>query len=228
MVKKLKSIGALLALCLLFLVFSASAASAQAACPLCDELTQTVDEALDPVEEALNDPVGTVEETVEDPVGTLTEIVEHETTTVKNFAASATDGLNELVNDAPADVGEIEPAGGPAETDGPKTTGPAERPTRTLSGARPDRGQFPGSAPSIGRIPDGPGVTPQTTTFAPEPDALERFSQSVGDATAQLAFPLALLVMMAAFLVLQGRFDGKDPKLAFAPIDSEQEFLSFQ
>lgn len=47
------------------------------------------------------------------------------------------------------------------------------------------------------------------------------------EAAQQAAFPIALILMVAAFLMVQNRIDSKDPKLALAPVDSEHDLLSF-
>ena len=57
---------------------------------------------------------------------------------------------------------------------------------------------------------------------------LDRAAEFAGEVAAKLAFPMALLVMVGAYLVLHGRIGRKDPKLALAPVDAEQELLTFQ
>lgn len=52
--------------------------------------------------------------------------------------------------------------------------------------------------------------------------------RQAAEATKKLAFPLALSLLVVAFLMMQGRVDGRDPKLAYAPMDAEQELLSFK
>jgi hypothetical protein len=42
-----------------------------------------------------------------------------------------------------------------------------------------------------------------------------------------VVFPLALALLVAAFLLVQNRVDRKDPKLALAPISSTQGLLGF-
>jgi hypothetical protein len=57
---------------------------------------------------------------------------------------------------------------------------------------------------------------------------LTQLAQAALEAGEKLAFPLALGLMVVAFLMVQGRIDRKDAKLVLAPIDAEQELLSFQ
>jgi len=61
---------------------------------------------------------------------------------------------------------------------------------------------------------------------APE-SVFSQFAEAVGEAAKKLAFPLALTLMVLAYLVVQGRIDGRDEKLALAPIDADQDLLSF-
>ena len=63
-------------------------------------------------------------------------------------------------------------------------------------------------------------------TAAPE-SAFSGLAQAAGEAAKKLAFPLALTLMVLAYLVVQGRIDGRDEKLALAPIDADQDLLSF-
>jgi hypothetical protein len=46
-------------------------------------------------------------------------------------------------------------------------------------------------------------------------------------ALTQMAFPLLLALFVVAFLVVQSRIDRNDPKLAGAPVDDDDQFLSF-
>ena len=57
---------------------------------------------------------------------------------------------------------------------------------------------------------------------------ITQLAQAATEAAEKLAFPLGLALMVGAFLMLQGRIDRKDAKLVLAPIDSEQDLLSFQ
>jgi hypothetical protein len=75
------------------------------------------------------------------------------------------------------------------------------------------------------------GDTTDSASFsAPEPSTpiLSQLTQAALAAGEKLAFPLALSLMVVAFLMVQGRIDRKDAKLVLAPIDAEQELLSFQ
>jgi hypothetical protein len=53
-------------------------------------------------------------------------------------------------------------------------------------------------------------------------------ADGLSDAARRFAFPLSVAVVVAAFLLVQGRIDRKDPKLATAPIDSRDDLVSFR
>jgi hypothetical protein len=48
------------------------------------------------------------------------------------------------------------------------------------------------------------------------------------EAAKTIAFPLALALLAVGFLMAQGRFGRKDPKLVLAPIDTRDESLTFE
>lgn len=67
--------------------------------------------------------------------------------------------------------------------------------------------------------------------FAAGPES-ESFFAAAGRAAAAaakaIAFPLALALLVAAFLMAQGRIGRKDPKLVLAPLDTSSDTLSFE
>lgn len=74
-----------------------------------------------------------------------------------------------------------------------------------------------------------PGNFAPVSAVVPERDSfISNLAEAAGEAAKKLAFPLGLALMVGAFLMVQGRIDRKDAKLALAPIDSEQDLLSFQ
>jgi hypothetical protein len=58
-------------------------------------------------------------------------------------------------------------------------------------------------------------------------DLLERIERGLADAAQRFAFPLAVAALVGAFLLIQGRIDSRDPKLAVAPIDSPDDVVTF-
>lgn len=58
--------------------------------------------------------------------------------------------------------------------------------------------------------------------------SLKELVEALGAAVQALTFPLGLALAVVAYLMVQGRIDAKDPKLALAAVDAEEEYLSFQ
>ena len=65
-------------------------------------------------------------------------------------------------------------------------------------------------------------------TAAEAPGTLQRIARAVGESGRRLAFPIALGLFATAFLLVQGRIDRRDPKLALAPVDSRHDVLPFR
>ncbi|MDQ3914689.1 MAG: hypothetical protein M3323_05060, partial [Actinomycetota bacterium] len=76
----------------------------------------------------------------------------------------------------------------------------------------------------------GTGEPPDPEAGAP--NALERsfaqLARTAGEAVQRFAFPLSLTVLVLVFLLIQGEIDRRDPKLAFAPVDSSKDMVYFQ
>ena len=88
--------------------------------------------------------------------------------------------------------------------------------SRTPTGAKhPSR--HPTASTSV-RVP------PQRNLF----NSLGHLAQTAGVAVRRLAFPLLLIFMVVAFLLVQGELDRRDPKLAAAPVDSSLDMVVFE
>jgi len=57
---------------------------------------------------------------------------------------------------------------------------------------------------------------------------LDRVAEGLADAAKRFAFPLAVAALVAAFLIVQGRIDRRDPKLAAAPVDGRDDIVLFR
>ena len=51
---------------------------------------------------------------------------------------------------------------------------------------------------------------------------------TAGKAVQEFAFPLTLAIAVLLFLLFQGELDRRDPKLAYAPVDSTKDMVSFE
>ena len=69
----------------------------------------------------------------------------------------------------------------------------------------------------------------QAASFVPPefPSLGERLAQAALEAAKAFTFPAILIGLVVGFILMQNRIDHKDPKLAFAPVSSDQEYLSF-
>ena len=59
-------------------------------------------------------------------------------------------------------------------------------------------------------------------------NSLGHLAETAGTAVSRLAFPLLLILMVVAFLLIQGELDRRDPKLAAAPVDSRLDMVVFE
>ena len=75
---------------------------------------------------------------------------------------------------------------------------------------------------------DAGASAPVAIAPPPRETFITQLADAAKEAAEKLAFPLGLALMVGAFLMVQGRIDRKDAKLALAPIDSEQDLLRFQ
>jgi hypothetical protein len=58
--------------------------------------------------------------------------------------------------------------------------------------------------------------------------SLAQLASTAGEAVQRFAFPLSLTILVVVFLLIQGEIDRRDPKLAFAPVDSSKDMVYFQ
>jgi hypothetical protein len=197
------------------------------ACPVTD-LTCTV-----------TDPVTAVQDTTTGVAGTATTAVDQTTTTVEETAATATDQVNDTVKGVlgqvpdPPDPGVIDDPTGilpdvlgstVTQPSDPGATGPGGKGTATGPGGGKSR-IAGGAGPSIlgrGRVKGSVAATisstPAVSLSAPRRGLFERIGSLAIQAAGDLAFPLALAVIVLLFVAVQNRIDRKDPKLALAPV----------
>ncbi|MFN2588320.1 MAG: hypothetical protein ABR613_09430 [Actinomycetota bacterium] len=58
--------------------------------------------------------------------------------------------------------------------------------------------------------------------------SLGELARTAGKAVQEFAFPLTLAIAVLLFLLFQGELDRRDPKLAYAPVDSTKDMVSFE
>ena len=57
---------------------------------------------------------------------------------------------------------------------------------------------------------------------------IANLARTAGAAVKRFAFPLSLTILVLVFLLIQGEIDRRDPKLAFAPVDSSKDMVYFE
>lgn len=58
--------------------------------------------------------------------------------------------------------------------------------------------------------------------------SIAKLARTAGEAVKTFAFPLSLTILVIVFLLIQGEIDRRDPKLAFAPVDSSKDMVHFE
>ena len=211
-----------------------------------DEVVDDVTGGGGPVEEVVDDvtggggPVEEVVDDVTDPEGPVGEVVDG----VVDGVGSAGDQVGEVVDgvvgalpnapdvpgvDSPGDggidTGVTDPTevGGNRFPDSPED--PAVRAERIAATISPD-----GFAASVLAATE---TSASGVAFGPRrdvsgPSLVERIARSISDVAQKIAFPLLLALIVGAFVVVQNRVDRKDPKLALAAIDADEDLLGFE
>ncbi|HEX2058782.1 MAG TPA: hypothetical protein VHI71_10495 [Actinomycetota bacterium] len=59
-------------------------------------------------------------------------------------------------------------------------------------------------------------------------NTVAKLARTAGEAVKKFAFPLSLTILVLIFLLIQGEIDRRDPKLAFAPVDSSKDMVFFE
>lgn len=200
-----------------------------------------VDEVTDPegpvggIIDDVKDVTDPVVDPVVDKVDDVTEPVGETVSGVADGVIGKVDGVVDGV------VGSLPDAPGVPRTDTPATDGDEGVGGGGMFGRTPTevaalRAHFPvetfptdGFAASVLAAPEtiGETVASPAGDFS-TPSLVERIARSASDIAQKIAFPLLLAFAVGAFVVLQDRMDRKDPKLALAAIDAEEDLLGFE
>jgi hypothetical protein len=212
-----------------------------------EDVADPVEDVTDPVEDTVEDvadPVEDVSDPVVDTVEDVADPVEDTTDPVVDAVQDISDPLEDAVDTVTNPVtGAVDAVSAPGDGRGDGTVGfglgsdsRSGRPrARRASGVREpgDRTADRSEADSVPRT--GPEVTtleanPVGASTKPGSDSslLDDVATTITELAKRLAFPLALALVVLAFLAVQGQLDRKDPKLALAPVDSLQEYMSFR
>jgi hypothetical protein len=151
-------------------------------------VTDQANKSVEPVTDAVK---GILGQAPDPPTGIIPDVLG------STVAQPTAPGTTEPGGNRPANA----PGGGKTRTDG-GGTGPSSF----------------GRGPVIGPIAVPISSTPAVSRTIPRGGLFERIGSLAIQAAKELAFPLALAVIVLLFVAVQNRIDRKDPKLALAPI----------
>ena len=82
--------------------------------------------------------------------------------------------------------------------------------------------------PKPGVVPDDEATAHAFGLRVPLGSSIGNLARTAGEAVQEFAFPLTLAIAVLLFLLFQGELDRRDPKLAYAPVDSTKDMVSFE
>ncbi|MDQ3963122.1 MAG: hypothetical protein M3277_04305 [Actinomycetota bacterium] len=175
-------------------------------------ITDTVNKPEDKVDETVNDPSGSVGQTIDRSLGGIGNRVTKDVSDV-------TKGLH-----GGDGKGRKKTSNGDANTGaGAFGTGSGRRHDKVFAASLAAR-----MADAKNRTPSSTLTSSTTSTDATGPaGVIQQIGRVAAEAAQRAAFPLVLILLVGAFLIGQNRIDRRDPKLAMAPVDSDQDLLSF-
>jgi hypothetical protein len=201
---------------LLLLAIGASfvvAAAPARGCPLTDPgcVIGTVDEVVEPVTEVADPVVDQVDQVVDQTVDPVTEVTDPVVGTIGGVINGVEDTVAPIV-----DVTEP-PAQGHSDVGPDPETGPGA--PRGDSGNFVERPIPPPALVGGAFIPSLESVRPISDVRIGASPPTDRSGVSFENVVKGLvAFPLALALIVGAFMVAQNRLDRRDPRLALAPV----------
>ncbi len=195
-----------------------------------------VDEVTDP-----EGPVGGVVDEVEDVTGPVDEVVDDVMDELGNNAGAVVDSVVDKVGGVvdgpgglPGSPGAPDPNSPGVDPVGNTGTGPGADGTADNEEGAVLAERIAATVPADGFAANVLAATEAAATSAPptrsvsDPSLLERIARSISDVAQKIAFPLLLAAAVGAFVVVQNRVDRKDPKLALAALDADEDLLSFE
>lgn len=180
------------------------------------------DPVTDPVQDAVDDVAATAhdaEHTVDGAAGTVADTVDDVVDAVDHATGRGSDG--------PAGEGHKLNRRADDRVRARRTAAPhARRRAKSALGSRRRHPAGSGSLTLAHAPRDGSSAGDAAVTL-PSPALGERLRRAAIDASKQLAVPLALTLLILAFVIAQHWADRRDPKLALAPLDSDHDLLTF-
>ena len=186
-----------------------------------DEVVDTVDGATDPVEEVVDTVTGGVKDVTDEAGNNATTIVDKVNQTLGGLTGDSSVGVPTLPGaDGSAPGATLGGGGRTPDVAGVQTRRELAGLARTIS---PD-----GFAGTDGLAAPAPAAAASTARDGAAPSMIERIARSAAGVAERLAFPMLLAFAVGAFVLLQNRVDRKDPKLALAALDADEELLGFE
>ena len=178
-----------------------------------------VEEVTNGIKDTVKNPETKVDETVNDPSGSIGG-------TIGNTTDAATNDVNDISK------GLTSPGGkGGKEKNASRNNATSGSGQLAAASERYHDKVF--AEALAARQADAKNRTPSTSTSSTtsaesaETGVIQTIGRVAAEAVEQAAFPLLLTLLVGAFLIGQNRIDRRDPKLALAPLDSDQDLLSF-
>ena len=204
-------------------VIEGGKSGAGAVAPVRDAVPDPVKEAVKPVTDTVDRATKPVTDRIKDSVTPVTEVVDETVDKVRNGSGSTV--APPTTTDPLAPVGQVttrEPAtsdssAGRQRTDADRRTSPKGREQRG-GGSRRAQKRDAVSAPPQEVLPVE--RSRRTAVRSPAPTTI---GGAVAEASRAFRFPLLVAAAVALFLAVQGRLDGRDPKLS-ARADEELTF----
>lgn len=198
-----------------------------------------VDEVTDP-----EGPVGGVVDEVTDPDGPVGGVVDGVKDATGNVGDTATGVVDKVGTVVDGVTGSLPPApvlpGGQAPGPGGSDPGvlaggdvdarvaDAVEDAEALAGRIAATVPADGFAATVLAAAEAADLAAPPRRDASAPSLIERIAQSLSDVAQKIAFPLLLAAAVGAFVVMQNRMDRKDPKLALAALDADEDLLGFE
>jgi hypothetical protein len=175
------------------------------------------------VDPCLADPLSCVGEVVTDVGDTVDDTVDEGTDIVDETADGVVGSVDDVVDPDGASPGPSSDGGGGDSPGRAEDRG--ARQGSTGAGSRGDADAGTADA----RRPREPARAAFRAPSAGDPErtVIQRLQRALTQGGEAFAFPLALLLLVGGFLLLQSKFDRSDPKLALAPVDTRDDVLPF-
>lgn len=197
-----------------------------------DKLGDTVTDTGGKVGDTTGGTVGKVVKDTTEKVGkTVKDTTGTAGSTVGTVGAAAGETVSKVYNDTLKAVDGVTKGDRGKGGSGKKKSGKSPKTSSTgttVASASATRAAFP-LAGSVARYIEPTTSVPalETTSALLDARTPQQLLEAAVEAVKRFAFPLALTILVVAFLLIQNRIDSRDPKLTAASITFEEDLLSF-